>query len=64
MSTEAVFGDWKGLSINLAIAGGYLIAGCLAKKVWLGYIFWGTALGLFLIDLWAINLKVIRDSKD
>jgi hypothetical protein len=29
--------------------------------VWLGFIFWGTALALFSIDVWAINLQAIKE---
>jgi MFS family permease len=47
--------------MTLAISIGYFISGFLAQKVWLGVLFYGTAIVLFIMNLWVINLKAIKD---
>ena len=47
-----------------AICSGYFMAGFLAQKVWVGFLFGGTAIALFVINVWATNVKAIRELKD
>lgn len=46
---------------TFAISIGYFIAGFLAQRVWLGWLFIGVGVSLFIIDLWVVNLKAIKE---
>jgi MFS transporter, DHA3 family, macrolide efflux protein len=66
-TSDAYRGRFWGLENSLrtfAMSGGFLVAGLLAQRVWLGYLFLGTALALFAVDAWAIRQKAIRELHD
>lgn len=50
--------------MTLAIATGFFMSGYLAQKVWLGFLFYGIAIVLLIMNLWVINLKPIKDLKE
>ncbi|HEX3045737.1 MAG TPA: MFS transporter [Bacillota bacterium] len=50
--------------INFSIGMGFLVGGILAKYVWMGFLFAGSSLALIAIDLWAVNMKEIKEFKN
>jgi MFS family permease len=47
--------------IAFAIGMGYLVGGILAQSLWMGFLFAGSSLAIFAIDLWAVNIKEIKE---
>jgi DHA3 family macrolide efflux protein-like MFS transporter len=47
--------------IAFTIGMGYLVGGILAQNVPMGFLFVGSSLALFAIDLWAVNIKEIKE---
>lgn len=47
--------------ISLTTSIGFLIGGYLAQKIWMGYLFIGTSIFVFVIAVWIVNLKVIKE---
>lgn len=45
---------------TIALCSGYLLAGLLAQKVWLGFLFAGAALIMFIMAIWVRNLNSIK----
>jgi DHA3 family macrolide efflux protein-like MFS transporter len=49
---------------SFALPVGYLMGGFLAQKVWMGYLFFATAIGVFLLNLWVVNLRELKELQD
>ncbi len=47
--------------IAFSMAMGYLVGGILAQSLWMGFLFAGSSLAIFIIDLWAVNIKEIKE---
>jgi MFS family permease len=57
-------GRFWGLQLSIttfSMAIGYLAGGFLAENVWMGFLFVGSSLAIFAIDLWAVNIKEIKE---
>jgi DHA3 family macrolide efflux protein-like MFS transporter len=66
-TTDEYRGRFWGFENSLrtfAMCSGFFLAGFLAQRVWLGFLFLGTAMALFSIDVWAINLQAIKELQD
>ena len=66
-TSDSYRGRFWGLENSIrtfAMGSGFLIAGLLAQRVWLGYLFAGATLALFAVDAWAISQKAIRELHD
>jgi hypothetical protein len=47
--------------IAFSIGMGYLVGGILGQSLWMGFLFAGSSLAIFTIDLWAVNMKEIKE---
>jgi len=43
---------------------GYIIAGFLAQKVWIGFLLSGVAILMLLVNLWITNVKEMKELKE
>jgi MFS family permease len=55
------FWGFQSSIIAFSMGMGYLIGGVLAQNVWMGFLFAGSSLAIFTIDLWAVNIKEIKE---
>jgi len=66
-TTDEYRGRFWGLENALrtfAMCSGFFLAGFLAQRVWLGFLFFGTAAALLAINVWAINVPSIKALQD
>jgi DHA3 family macrolide efflux protein-like MFS transporter len=66
-TADSYRGRFWGLENSLrtfAMSAGYFVAGFLAERVSLGFLFLSVALALFAVDAWAINQKAIKALRD